>query len=157
MKAKFDLNFNKIHLSGDYNLNWFIFNLIKITGKGKLDVTLKNLRIHGTARIGSNGNGLYMKELDVIVALGNIKSNTSGLLGGGLLGRLANRSIENFVMYFIKHQEEFITETIHDEIVPKINSYLHGKSVRDLLELIESARKPSTCEPPKKSVKPKKI
>nr|AYV99630.1 venom polypeptide [Dolopus genitalis] len=148
MKGTFDLNFNMIAAKGQYKMNFFPINLIRIKGEGDLDFKLKDLRVKGDFQLGIKGKGTTLKSFNIGVVLGDVNSNISNLLGGGLAGRLANRAIENFVKFFIKTQHRFVSDTLRKKIVTIVNDKLQNYTVKDLLDIIAASQKPPTCVPP---------
>ncbi|XP_036344450.1 uncharacterized protein LOC118753847 [Rhagoletis pomonella] len=144
-KITFDFTFRNIRASApQYATNTILDALnqlgvsVQYEGDGSLDFSLKNLRVSGTLKykIPLLWGSIRITSLKTKIALEGCDSNITGILGESKLNELLNRRLENAVISGINDNQNQISESIENTVVPRVNALLKGNDFWDILDKI---------------------
>lgn len=130
---------------------------VRFEGAGDIDFVLKNLGLSGSFKykLPILFGSIKIYDFYALVTLGSCESNISGLLGNGKMNRKLNEYIEDTVMYSVADNHKLISDTIEENVVPRVNKALKGYNAWDLIAMItggndgpEPEEKPSKCVAP---------
>ncbi|XP_055848363.1 uncharacterized protein LOC129913621 isoform X2 [Episyrphus balteatus] len=122
---------------------------VDVKGKGNILMDLKELQISGTIKY-SIFNGVKVKTLEIVPSIGDVDSNIDGILGQGLGNKKMNEFLEELILLGCNDNQELITKTIEDMLVPKINEACEGYTLTDIIGIIAGGEGGETekCIPP---------
>ena len=149
MKANFDFNFAEIRARSEYVANLVLLKLMRFSGSGNMDITLKDLRLTGSLQIASQSGHLYLKSFKIVIKLGSLKSDISGLLWGKWSGKFANKAFECFIPGMITRHQEDISAMVEAQVIEAFDTAFAGLTTQDLIDKIMQGSKPVECIPPK--------
>ncbi|XP_020810704.1 uncharacterized protein LOC110186010 [Drosophila serrata] len=147
-KVTFDFLFNNIDTTAQkYSTDTLIDALrqlglsVEYEGSGDLLFDLVNLRIAGTLKykLPMLWGSAKITSLKTTISLGSVESDISGFMGNGKVNRAINRQLENIVVKAINDNQQAISDTIEDTIVPRVNKMLKGNDFWTLVDLILSS------------------
>ncbi|KAL5281734.1 hypothetical protein ACFFRR_005215 [Megaselia abdita] len=140
-KLTYDLTFNEILVMGKYygNGNLTLPGLdLEAYGLGDVFLLLQELRLNGSFRLLPNLKGLRMTHFKIDVSLGNVVSKFTGILHNKYATLFFNRWLEEFLSMGIndKDNQQIVSDTIHDFVVPRVNGFLANYTLADLFKLV---------------------
>lgn len=147
-KVTFDFTFKNIRASAPrYDTNTILDALrqlglsVKYEGDGTLDFGLENLRVAGTLKykIPILWGSIKILSLKTTISLESCNSEITGILGEGKLNRLLNDKLAGFIETGINDNQQLISETIENTLVPRVNKLLKGNDFWTLIDLILSS------------------
>ncbi|XP_001356233.1 uncharacterized protein [Drosophila pseudoobscura] len=147
-KVTFDFLFKNIDTTAErYSTDTLIDALrqlglsVEYEGTGDLLFDLNNLRIAGTLKykLPMLWGSAKITSLKTTISLESVESDISGFMGHGKINRAINRQLENVVVKAINENQQAISDTIEDTIVPPVNKMLKGKDFWTLVDLILSS------------------
>ncbi|SPP82526.1 uncharacterized protein LOC117584691 [Drosophila guanche] len=147
-KVTFDFLFKNIDTTAEkYSTDTLIDALrqlglsVEYEGTGDLLFDLVNLRIAGTLKykLPMLWGSAKITSLKTTISLESVKSDISGFMGHGSLNRAINSQLENVVVKLINNNQQGISDTIEDTIVPRVNKMLKGKDFWTIVDLIISS------------------
>ncbi|EDX04985.1 GD23933 [Drosophila simulans] len=106
---------------------------VEYEGSGELLFDLVNLRIAGTLKykLPMLWGSAKITSLKTTISLESVTSDITGFMG--------NTRLENIVVKGINGNQDAISETIENAIVPRVNKMLKGKDFWTLVDLILSS------------------
>ncbi|XP_011181194.2 uncharacterized protein LOC105211471 [Zeugodacus cucurbitae] len=146
-KVTFDFTFRNIRASAPhYDTNTILDALrqlglsVQYEGDGTLDFGLKNLRVAGTLKykIPILWGSIKITSLKTTISLESCNSEITGIFGEGKLNRLLNDKLAGFIESGINDNQQLISETIENTVVPRVNKMLKGNDFWTLIDLILS-------------------
>ncbi|CAD6997373.1 uncharacterized protein LOC105665409 [Ceratitis capitata] len=146
-KITFDFTFNNIRATAPFYSTDTILDAlnqlglsVQYEGDGSLEFGLKKLRIAGTLKykIPLLWGSIKILSLKTTISLGECESNITGFLGDGALNSLMNKKLESAVLGGINNNQQLISESIENNLVPYVNSLLKGNDFWTLIDLILS-------------------
>lgn len=162
-RIKYNFVFKKIELLTKYDTNTFAdlmtkFGVdIRFEGAGDIKFALKNFALSGSFKykLPILFGSIKIYDFYCLVSLGSAESEISGILGSGNMNRMMNKYIEDFVEYAIADNHKVISDTIEENVVPRVNAALKGYNAWDLIAMItgggsgpEPEEEPSKCVAP---------
>lgn len=160
---KYNFNFKKIAVKSGYDTNTFADLMasygvdVRFEGNGNLDFALKNLALSGSFKykLPVLFGSIKIYDFYCLVTLGAAESDITGILGSGNMNRMMNEYIEDFVMHAIADNHKTISDTIEENVVPRVNKALKGYNAWDLIGMITGGGDgPEPEETPTKCVAP---
>ncbi|KMY90181.1 uncharacterized protein LOC6732271 [Drosophila simulans] len=114
---------------------------VEYEGSGELLFDLVNLRIAGTLKykLPMLWGSAKITSLKTTISLESVTSDITGFMGNGQINRAINSQLENIVVKGINGNQDAISETIENAIVPRVNKMLKGKDFWTLVDLILSS------------------
>ncbi|XP_033159003.1 uncharacterized protein LOC117140280 [Drosophila mauritiana] len=114
---------------------------VEYEGSGELLFDLVNLRIAGTLKykLPMLWGSAKITSLKTTISLESVTSDITGFMGNGKINRAINSQLENIVVKGINGNQDAISETIENAIVPRVNKMLKGKDFWTLVDLILSS------------------
>lgn len=147
-KVKFDFLFKNIDTTAQkYSTDTLIDALrqlglsVEYEGSGELLFDLINLRIAGTLKykLPMLWGSAKITSLKTTISLESVESDITGFMGNGKINRAINRQLENIVVKGINDNQQAISDTIEDTLVPRVNKMLKGKDFWTVVDLIMSS------------------
>ncbi|XP_017132242.1 uncharacterized protein LOC108149302 [Drosophila elegans] len=147
-KVTFDFLFKNIDTTAQkYSTDTMIDALrqlglsVEYEGNGELLFDLVNLRIAGTLKykLPMLWGSAKITSLKTTISLESVESDITGFMGNGKINRAINRQLENIVVKAINNNQNAISDTIENSIVPPVNKMLKGKDFWTLVDLILSS------------------
>ncbi|XP_016989621.1 uncharacterized protein LOC108051870 [Drosophila rhopaloa] len=114
---------------------------VEYEGAGELLFDLINLRIAGTLKykLPMLWGSAKITSLKTTISLESVDSDITGFMGNGKINRAINSQLENIVVKAINGNQDTISETIENAIVPRVNKMLKGKDFWTIVDLILSS------------------
>ncbi|EDW57553.1 uncharacterized protein [Drosophila virilis] len=114
---------------------------VEYEGDGSVLFDLINLRVSGTLKykLPVLWGSAKILSLKTNIELEAVDSDISGFMGNGKINRAVNRQIENLLVKGISENQQAISDTIEDTLVPRVNKVLKGKDFWTLVDLILSS------------------
>eukprot|EP00099_Drosophila_melanogaster_P011596 NP_001285913.1 uncharacterized protein Dmel_CG7953, isoform B [Drosophila melanogaster] len=111
---------------------------VEYEGSGELLFDLVNLRIAGTLKykLPMLWGSAKITSLKTTISLESVTSDITGFMGNGKINRAINSQLENIVVKGINGNQDAISETIENAIVPRVNKMLKGKDFWTVVDLI---------------------
>lgn len=111
---------------------------VEYEGSGELLFDLVNLRIAGTLKykLPMLWGSAKITSLKTTISLESVTSDITGFMGNGKINRAINSQLENIVVKGINGNQDAISETIENAIVPRVNKILKGKDFWTVVDLI---------------------
>lgn len=161
-RVKYNFNFKKVHVLSEYDTNTFAdlirkFGVdVRFEGAGDINFAMKNLAFSGSFKykLPILFGSIKIYNFYCLVSLGSAEANISGILGSGNMNRMMNHYIEDFVEHGIADNHKLISDTIEENVVPRVNKALKGYNAWDLIGKITGGGGPEPEEPPTKCVAP---
>ncbi|XP_014099407.2 uncharacterized protein [Bactrocera oleae] len=147
-KVTFDITFSNIRASAShYDTKTIVDGLrqlglsVQYEGDGTLDFGLKNLRVAGTLKykIPMLWGSMRITSLKVTITVESCNSEINGFFGEGKLNRLLNDKLASLIESGINDNQQIISETIENTLVPRVNKKLKGKDFWTILDAILSS------------------
>ncbi|EDV58621.1 uncharacterized protein LOC6540738 [Drosophila erecta] len=147
-KVTFDFLFTNIDTTAQkYNTDTLIDALrqlglsVEYEGSGELLFDLVNLRIAGTLKykLPMLWGSAKITSLKTTISLESVTSDITGFMGNGKINRAINSQLENIVVKGINGNQDLISDTIENAIVPPVNKMLKGKDFWTIVDLILSS------------------
>lgn len=155
-KVQFDFNFPELKatartLDTDTLID-FLKQLgisVRYEGSGPLSFSLNNLRLKGkfNYKIPFIFGSIKIYKFECVVSLGGVQSNIGGILGNGRVNEMINDEIEYAIPAFINGNQQQISDTIEQMIVPTVNEKMKGKKIWSLLGMLGSSTTKCVPEP----------
>ncbi|XP_067004598.2 uncharacterized protein [Anabrus simplex] len=140
LKADFDLSFERITLSGQYNMSGLAMGSLEIFGNGAFSLVVDGFDVGGTVYLSSqSGSKDSPAELDKLLVHFSVKgmaSNFENLMGGGDLGELVNSLISESAPEFIKGHQAELSTLIADTVKGMVNPILSHYTLKDILDFL---------------------
>lgn len=114
---------------------------VEYEGDGSVLFDLINLRVSGTLKykLPVLWGSAKILSLKTNIELEAVDSDISGFMGNGKINRAVNRQIENLLVKGINENQQAISDTIEDTLVPRVNKVLKGNDFWTLVDLILSS------------------
>ncbi|XP_050320381.1 uncharacterized protein LOC126753187 [Bactrocera neohumeralis] len=147
-KVTFDITFKNIRASAPhYTTNTILDALrqlglsVQYEGDGSLDFGLKNLRIAGTLKykIPILWGSTKITSLRATITLESANSEITGIFGESKWNKLLNDKLASFIESGINDNQQLITDSIENTVVPRVNQMLKGNDFWTLLDSILSS------------------
>ncbi|EDW75772.1 uncharacterized protein [Drosophila tropicalis] len=147
-KVTFDFLFSNIDTTAQkYDTDTLIDALrqlglsVEYEGAGEILFDLINLRIAGTLKykLPMLWGSAKITSLKTTISLESVESDITGFMGNGKINRAINRQLENLLVKGINDNQQTISDTIEDTLVPRVNKMLKGKDFWTVVDLILSS------------------
>ncbi|XP_055377931.1 uncharacterized protein LOC129609832 [Condylostylus longicornis] len=146
-----ELNLNNFHVQrGNYVLDALAFagnRELTINGAGDVDFSIQNVNLKATAKFGIIG-GINLQDFHSTLDVGSVKSQITGLIGGGLPNDVINSVIEELILTTVKDHRAEISEIIKQVAVPLIEKFIKEMKFIDFMDVVTSNRNfyKSSCD-----------
>ncbi|CAD6997372.1 uncharacterized protein LOC105665410 [Ceratitis capitata] len=139
-KVRYDFNFPEIFFTGLYKTD-IITKLfgpaVHVFGDGKLNLTLKNLRLYGSFILRPKlSGGVRMIKFKINTELGDVESKLTGFMNSTLKTRLINAWIEEFISLTFNDSEEDVNAALQRWVASPVNDALDKVPVLAVLALL---------------------
>ncbi|XP_063224898.1 uncharacterized protein LOC134532392 [Bacillus rossius redtenbacheri] len=150
LRARFGFSIADILATGRYGLDGRLLDALTLFGAGDFRIEAVNFNVtDGFLQIGYLNDSLYIKNLTLDFNLDQLKVRLDGLFGGGEVGELANRILNDVALDLVLDRKKDIIEYATGALVQKVNGFLHGKDLDDLGNIFNSGGgEASTSSPP---------
>ncbi|KAK7790759.1 hypothetical protein R5R35_007464 [Gryllus longicercus] len=133
----FGFTMPKVSVTGKYDLDSILGNLLPIYGEGPFKVDIGDVVVSGKAKLAlKNIVNIYVKSLTLDFSVGEYHSDIDGMLGGGDLSDLLNEVINDLVPEIIDANADLFADVLAEQIVVIANTILGEMTLQDLLDLI---------------------
>lgn len=114
---------------------------VEYEGDGSILFDLINLRVSGILnyKLPVLWGSAKILSLKSNIELGAVDSDIRGFMGNGKINAIINRQLENLIVKAINNNQETISDTIEETIVPRVNKMLKGYDFWTLVDLIFSS------------------
>lgn len=114
---------------------------VQYEGSGELLFDLVNLRIAGTLKykLPMLWGSAKITSLKTTISLESVESDITGFMGNGKVNRAINSQLENIVVKAINNNQQTISDTIENTVLPPVNKMLKGNDFWTLVDLILSS------------------
>ncbi|EDV31989.1 uncharacterized protein Dana_GF14265 [Drosophila ananassae] len=114
---------------------------VEYEGSGELLFDLVNLRIAGTLKykLPMLWGSAKITSLKTTISLESVESDITGFMGNGKINRAINSQLENIVVKAINNNQQTISDTIENTVLPPVNKMLKGNDFWTLVDLILSS------------------
>jgi len=149
-----ELNLNNFHVQrGSYVLDALALagnRELTINGAGDVDFSIQNVNLKATAKFGIIG-GIKLQDFNAVLNVGSVKSDITGLIGGGLPSEMINRVLEELILTTVNDHRSEISALIKEIAVPLIEKFLSEMKVTEFLTVITSKGNlyTATCNKPR--------
>lgn len=153
-RVKFHLTFNNVNVDTSYDVVMFLKKLgftLDVVGAGPAKFAVKGIQIRGMIKynLGLISRKLKLKSLELRTHIGDVVSEIEGLLGEGLINRKLNDVLEKIVQFAVNGNEQLITNTIENMVLPRINAVLSQVTLSEIIGIVagEGDTEKPICDP----------
>ncbi|XP_077293497.1 uncharacterized protein LOC143916340 [Arctopsyche grandis] len=137
LQLKFDFTLPAIKMdAAKYTLRGRVFDALPIYGAGAVDFEIGNFYFSGTSGVAEGPNGVYLTDLHLLLTIEAVKSDITGMLGGGDIDEVINAMLEDMAPEFFNENSEFVSELVKDPILEKVNEIFNGLSLEELKNIV---------------------
>ncbi|EDW03225.1 uncharacterized protein LOC6562119 [Drosophila grimshawi] len=114
---------------------------VEYEGDGSLLFDVINLRVKGVLKykLPVLWGSAKILSLKTTITIGEVKSDITGFMGNGNINHAINRQLENILVKSVNENQEAISDTIENAVVPPVNKMLKGKDFWTLVDMILSS------------------
>lgn len=136
-RVTFEFNWNHVYLDTDYIMSTSLDNF-KMARSGKAKFAIKDLRIWGTAKysLGVISGNLRLKEFNLYVSVGEVKSEIGGLSKYSIVNKKLNEIIEEWITLAINDNTDNFAVLTNTYLVPAANNLIGDMSLSDIVGII---------------------
>nr|AGM32080.1 hemolymph juvenile hormone binding protein [Coptotermes formosanus] len=141
LRAEVDISLAEARVEAEhYKLEGDLLNgALPLEGEGRLEADLRELRLKVIVELGvREDESVEVRLLELDVSLGQADVKLENLLGGGDLGEIANGLISSALPDLVESEKGSVLPQIADAIKSLVNEQLVGKSLDDILDLINN-------------------
>lgn len=132
-----DISIPRLNILGDHTTHANMLNgiiTVPISGSGRVNMDINNVFVNATAQLRNMPNGnLNMERLVSNVRVGSVDATLTGF---GLLDGAVSRMISSAAPDMVNENQERITGTVEEFLVPAFNRFLNQHSMTSLVNLM---------------------
>lgn len=132
-----DISIPRLNILGDHTTHANMLNgiiTVPISGSGRVNMDINNVFVNATAQLRTLPNGnLNMERLVSNVRVGNVDASLTGF---GVLDGAVSRMISSAAPEMVNENQERITGTVEQFLVPAFNRFLNQHTMTSLINLM---------------------